>query len=65
MTVNFYRTSSTVTALLLLTFSASGAAQYTSYGVGLKSCGAWVEARRSNRHFEMGQWVLGFMSGVG
>lgn len=29
------------------------------------SCGSWLAARASNDYFTMGNWSLGFLSGVG
>jgi len=34
----------------------------TIYGVGAKTCGTWIEKRRTNDHFDMGQWMLGYIS---
>lgn len=36
--------------------------KYETQGVGLESCGSWLEARNSNSSDMMEQWVLGFAS---
>jgi hypothetical protein len=34
-------------------------------GAGVKaSCGSWLAGRASNNYFSMGNWALGFLSGV-
>jgi hypothetical protein len=41
--------------------------RYTTYGVGIESCGKWLENRR-NRPVDWSmqiQWVLGFVSAAG
>jgi hypothetical protein len=40
-------------------------AGYMTYGAGTQSCGAWIEARRKGEHYNMGQWMLGFLSAAG
>ena len=37
----------------------------TTLGAGNSSCGSWLSARASNNYFSMGNWALGFLSGVG
>jgi len=34
----------------------------TIYGLGAKICGTWLEKRRANDHFDMAQWMLGYIS---
>ena len=43
-------------------------ASYRLTGVGLNSCGIWVEDRRSSSDLRAvvdSQWILGFLAGVG
>ncbi|MCI0561072.1 MAG: hypothetical protein MN733_21510 [Nitrososphaera sp.] len=39
--------------------------QHTVYSVGTRTCGAWVEARRKDDWYQMGQWILGYVSAAG
>lgn len=32
------------------------------YGLGAKTCGTWLEKRRTNDYYDMGQWMLGYIS---
>ena len=34
----------------------------TLYGLGASTCGTWLQKRHANDHFEMGQWMLGYIS---
>jgi hypothetical protein len=40
-------------------------AVYTALGQGTASCTNWIAARRTQRAFDLEQWILGFLSGVG
>lgn len=42
-------------------------AGYKGYGVGMKSCGAWLQERKpgSSDWFQIGQWVLGYVTAYG
>ena len=40
-------------------------AEYNLYGLGSLSCQEWVSKRRSDTWYEMGEWMLGFISAVG
>lgn len=52
--------------VIVVAFHGAGvAASSTVYGLGAKSCGTWVEKRRSNDHFDMAQWMLGYISAAG
>lgn len=34
----------------------------TNYGAGTKTCGTWIEKRRTDDYFDMAQWMLGYIS---
>ena len=34
----------------------------TLYGLGVSTCGTWLEKRRTNDHFDISQWMLGYIS---
>jgi hypothetical protein len=51
-------------AAVLMTDGTLEAEAYTSIGAGAESCGAWTSARHT-RSFQVMQWALGFLSGVG
>lgn len=56
--------------LTILIFAAvilysSVASASTIYGMGAKTCGTWIEKRRTNDHFDMAQWMLGYISAAG
>lgn len=42
-------------------------AGYKGYGIGMKSCGAWQQERKSGSGdwYQMGQWVLGYVTAYG
>lgn len=61
-------------AVLVALFGCSSAAHafpYTAYGIGAKSCGAWIEARARRGEFArddeyaLTSWSLGYLSAVG
>lgn len=55
----------TALAVALLTSSAE-ATDYHEIGLGFSSCGSWTEARSNQTTaFAYGQWVVGFLSGIG
>ncbi len=54
-----------ILSLLALVCVPSASGAYTSYGVGNKTCGTWVENRKRNDHYEMAQWMLGYISATG
>ena len=45
--------------------SGAPGAVYTAVGEGTGSCEKWTAARRTHKAFELEQWMLGFLSGVG
>lgn len=45
--------------------SGAPGAVYTAVGERSGSCENWTAARRAQRAFELEQWILGFLSGVG
>ena len=49
-----------IAALIALSPITSHAS--TLYGLGAKTCGTWLEKRRTNDHFDMAQWMLGYIS---
>ena len=40
-------------------------ADYVLYGQGSLSCQEWTSRRKSETWYEMGEWMLGFISAVG
>ena len=40
-------------------------AEYILYGQGSLSCKEWVDRRKSETWYELGEWMLGFISAVG
>jgi hypothetical protein len=54
-------------AVALLNMSAK-AQTYSAGGIGNSSCGTWTAARlrpNGSEAYSNGQWILGFLSGVG
>ena len=45
---------------MILTVSVASHAG-TLYGLGAKTRGTWLEKRRTNDHYDMGQWLLGYI----
>lgn len=54
----------TIITLLLLMISISAHA-YIGYGVGIKSCGSWLEQRKKGDFYTMAQWVMGYVTAYG
>lgn len=46
----------------VFTCSPLVASAATLYGLGAKTCGTWLEKRCANDHFDMAQWMLGYIS---
>jgi hypothetical protein len=40
-------------------------AEFQMLGAGVASCGKWLADRASGDYYSMGNWALGFLSGVG
>jgi len=54
-------------SVLLLVFALTGReakSTVNALGAGLQSCGDWLSDRAKGNYFEMGNWALGFISGV-
>ena len=60
-----------LSAAFLVVFATAVAppalAGYKGYGIGMKSCGAWLQERKSESGdwYMMGQWVLGYVTAYG
>ena len=54
-----------IATTFLLSFFAANALAYQGYGIGMKSCGSWVEARNKEDFYSEGQWVLGYLTAYG
>jgi hypothetical protein len=52
--------------LIVVVFSGEARAEsINTLGAGVsKSCGSWLSARSSGDYFTVGNWALGFLSGV-
>jgi hypothetical protein len=60
------RLSALLTVLTVgLTTGHAEAANYNLIGSGNRSCGTWTAEERDQRYPIFGQWVLGFLSGIG
>lgn len=51
-------------AVALMTSNAT-AEGFTIIGIGLDSCGSWTAARRDRHDLGPGQWIFGYLSGMG
>jgi hypothetical protein len=45
--------------------SGAPGAVFTPLGQGNNTCGTWTASRRAQMAFDLEQWTLGFLSGVG
>jgi hypothetical protein len=43
----------------------ANAYSYTGYGIGMKSCGHWVQVRNQGNFYDEAQWVLGYLTAAG
>lgn len=59
--------SAAVFIAVATTVASPALADYKGYGVGMKSCGAWLQERKSGTGdwYQMGQWVLGYVTAYG
>ena len=51
--------------MVICFFVTTADAEYNLYGVGGLSCREWVSKRKDGDWFDMGEWMLGFISAVG
>jgi len=59
-------TKKTFYLLLAVALTATVAhADYNLYGLGSLPCREWMNKRTSDSWYEMGEWMLGFISAVG
>jgi len=45
--------------------ASAAQADYNLYGLGTLPCREWLNKRTSDTWYEMGEWMLGFISAVG
>jgi hypothetical protein len=50
---------------VLPTLVAAGDKEGWVYGLGTKTCETWLAKRESHDHFDMAQWMLGYISAAG
>lgn len=52
-------------ALVALVNAPAHADQVMTIGAGVNaSCGTWLERRKEDRHFDLSNWALGYISGA-